>query len=392
MNRSRGLFLLVSLAVLVPVMTTVLWSAGRRSTDGDVDSPYKNLAIFSEVLNLIRSNYVDPTDSGQLMAGAFDGMGDALDPFSTWVPVDQLAVADAANAVGRSRSGLTLLKDQGIAFVLAVEAGSPAAQAGLQAGDIVAEIDGRSTREMPAWALEAQLAGSVGTTLKLRVLRQGDDLKLDLPLADYQPPAPEVVEHEGLPMLRIGSFGPETVAQARALVEGLAAREATQLLVDLRGVAGGSPAAAFGLAALFADGELGQLAGRSDEPRRFNGESAPLWRGEIVVLVDASSQGPAEILAAVLRARAGARLVGVETFGWAGEVEPVELSDGSRLRLTTAFYAPAGGAPISTGLAPDLLVDDFPSHFGDREKPLADRILERGVGLLRGSDAERQAA
>src|SRR5690606_2604012 len=133
--------------------------------------------------------------------------------------------------------------------------------------------------------------------------------------------------------LRIGSFGPETVAQARALVEGLAAREATQLLVDLRGVAGGSPAAAFGLAALFADGELGQLAGRSDEPRRFNGESAPLWRGEIVVLVDASSQGPAEILAAVLRARAGARLVGVETFGWAGEVEPVELSDGSRLRL-----------------------------------------------------------
>lgn len=393
MNRGRGLFLLVSLAVLVPAMTGVLWSAaGRRATDGGDDSLYKNLAIFSEVLNLVGSSYVDETDSGQLLAGALDGLGDALDPFSVWVPAERLAEWDASRAIGRTRSGLTMVRDQGIAFVLAVEAGSPGATAGLLAGDIVAEIDGRSTREMPSWALASRLAGEPGTRLALRVLRQGDDLTVELPLADYAPPLPRLEEVEGLPLLVLPAFAADSAAAVRPLLEGLAARGAGQLLVDLRGVAGGSPAAAFDVAALFASGELGRLSGRGGEARPFAGAAAPLWQGEIVVLVDGSSQGPAEILAAVLRQRAGARLVGIETFGWAGELEAVTLSNGSRLLLTTSFYAAEGGEPITDSLDPDLLVDDLPAHFGDRERPLGERILEQGIGLLRGGAGERRAA
>ena len=168
MNRSRALFLALSLALLVPLVTGVLWSAAdRRSDDEGADSFFKHLAIFSEVLGLVRNNYVDPTDLDRLLAGAMDGSTDALDAFSIYLPAEGVERYTRAIALGSSRSGLIAVRDRGIAFVVAVEAGSPGAAAGFESGDILAKIGGRSTRDMPAWEMETLLAGDGVEKLEL---------------------------------------------------------------------------------------------------------------------------------------------------------------------------------------------------------------------------------
>jgi carboxyl-terminal processing protease len=307
MTRSRVLFLVLSIVVLVPVVTGMLWSqvGERRAGESGGDSLYKYLAIFSEVFGLVRDNYVDQPDTGLLLAGAMDGATDALDPFSAFVPESARADYERVLEVGRSRSGLTIVKDHGIAYALAVEEGSPAETAGIEAGDIVAELDGRSTREMSLGRVQRLLAGDQGTALAAKLLRQGDSHAATLTLAAYPTPEPRLEEVRGVALLRVRSFGPETAARVRGLLEALAARRADKLLVDLRGVAGGAGEAGVEVARLFAQGDLGRLAGRGGEPRTFRGEAPPLWSGAIAVLVDGGTQGAAEVLAAALRERAG---------------------------------------------------------------------------------------
>jgi len=384
MNRSRALFLALSLAVLIPLVSGVLWSATRAGASDDEDSLYKHLAIFSEVLGLVRSSYVDETDLSQLIVGAMDGSTDALDPLSVYLPAEAVAPYARSEAVGTAHSGIYALRSRGIAYVLAVEEGSPAAAAGFEAGDVLAEIAGRSTRDMPAWQLETLLAGSPGTRLEVEILRRGDAERKTLELGTFQAPAPRMETAEEFPMLRVAKLDGASVAAVRPLLEGLAGSAAPKLLVDLRGLSGGSIEAAYAVGGLFAQGALGELRDHERALATFEGKDTPLWRGEIVVLVDGSTLGAAEVLASILRASAGAKLVGVPTFGWAGVRSTVDLDGGAKLLLTTAFFRGPDGKPISEALAPDVLVDELSISFGERELTLRDLILDRGIRVLRG--------
>ncbi len=393
MTRNRVAFLVLSLVLTLPLLGGALWSTVvRNGPDDGGDSLYKYLAMFSEVFGLVRSDYVDPTDAETLLSGAMEGATDALDPFAVFVPREAAATFDKALAVGRSLSGLTVVRDHGVAYVLAVEAGSPGAAAGFESGDILADVDGHETHEMPRWQLEHLLADAPGEELVCKVVRQGDTREIRIGLAAYAPPAPSLEQTGGFPMLRIPSFDAGVAERVRPLAEQLAAQGAPKLLVDLRSIAGGPGRTGYQVAKLFATGDLGTLAARSRTEESFHGDAAPVWKGEIVVLVDGGTQGPAEVLAAALRQRAGARLVGVRTFGYAGERHFVDLDDGARLLLTRAFYTAPDGTALSKGLAPDLLVDDLQRSFGERDKPLSDLILERGIELLEGRGPAVKAA
>jgi carboxyl-terminal processing protease len=341
----------------------------------------------------VRSNYVDPPDSDALLGGALEGVGDALDPFSALVPADAMGDYERAQKLSRARSGLVLVKDHGIVYVVSVDDASPGATAGLRQGDLVADIDGQDTRLAPLWRIEAKLAGEAGQQILLRLLRDGGTIEKKLTLGDYAVAPPTVAEVQGLPMLHLAELGAGTAAAVRDLVAPLAAASRSQLLIDLRGVAGGDAAEAYAIGALFTQGKLGQLDERGKSVRDFTSAAKPVWSGEIVVLVDAATLGPAEILASILHESAKARLVGLKTFGWAGERSFVAVSGGAQLHLTTAFYTGPSGKPISEGLAPDVLVDDLSRSFDEADRPLRDLILDRGIEVLRGDvDSARKAA
>jgi len=394
MNRSRLAFLGISLALLMPLVSGVLWStAASAGAAGSDDSIYKYLSIFSEVFSLVRSNYVDPTDSEQLLAGAIDGTEDALDPFSAVIRAGEMPDYEKSLTDAVPHSGLVLGRDRGVAYVVSVEEGSPAASAGFERGDVLAELGGAETRVMPLWKLERQLAGAPGTKLDFRIVRDGETMEKSLVLGTFTPAAPRLEQAGGFPLLRLPRIVAGTVDQVRPLLAGLASSSSPKLLVDLRGSADGDIEAAYRVGGLFADGELGRLDRRGETVRSFANESAPVWKGEIVALVDGGTLGAAEILAAILRDRAGAKLVGVPTFGWAGERSYFDLSDGAKLHLTSAFYTGPDGQPISKSLEPGDLVDELSRSFGEAEKPLDELILERGIRLLGGEpDETRHAA
>lgn len=377
----RGVFLTLSLLTLLPLAGSVLLGQGRAESSQE-DSLYRYLSVFTEVFGLVRDAYVEETSVDALMRGALDGVTDALDPFATFVPAEATADFAAARAVGAGHSGLIVAKRQGVVFVVSVLPGSPAADAELESGDLISELQGLSTREMPLWRVEVVLAGDPGTEVRMEIFRRGERMERAFTLAEFPAPRP-AIEHAEAPLLRVPRIGPETRDEVAALLRELKAQGAAGLVIDLRGVAGGDPEAAYRLASLYATGELGRLTAGGETVRRFDGSGTPLWSDPVVVLVDGGTADAAEVLAAVLSESAGAELVGMTTFGHAGRRSVVTLSDGSQLVVTSGAYTGPDGKPMHDGLEPDLEVQPGDRSFAEKDLTLDEIILRRGIERLR---------
>lgn len=396
MTRGRTYFFLFSVVIVLALLGANM--LGASAGDDADDSLYKHLSVFTEVLGLIRQAYVDETDVATLMAGALDGTTDALDPMSLFVPAAEVGGYLEARAAGNRFTGLTLLKERGVAYVVAVDPGSPAAEAGVAPSDLVAKIQGRSTRTMPLWEVQEQLVGAAGSRLELELLRLGETLNVSFELAAFDPPPVEFTDSPGtepVGIVRLARFEPATAAGVRRVLERAVEEGRDRLLVDLRGISGGDAEAAYRVAELFVSGELGGLERKGNRLATFTGEAEPVWRGKLVVLISRGSLGAAEILATVLRQGAGAELVGERTFGWAGRQDSADLSSGARLFFTDAFYTGPDGEPIADSLQPDLRVDAATRGFRERDEPVSDLILDKGLERLRelaSEEQERKAA
>ncbi|MGH9465386.1 MAG: S41 family peptidase, partial [Thermoanaerobaculia bacterium] len=219
MSKSRLGFLIVSLACLVPFLAGAL----SRGEETGEDSLYRMLSVFSEVLSLVQRVYVDEVPADGLVAGALDGAADALDPLATFVPPEAVEPYAVVRAIGAERSGLLLAKDRGVAFVAAVAEDGPGAAAGLEAGDVIARVDGTLTRGTPLWRLQQLFAGAAGSRLALEVLSQGRSEEVTLELADYRLALPHLEERPEAPVLHLTRFDELALAEARRLLERLAA-------------------------------------------------------------------------------------------------------------------------------------------------------------------------
>jgi carboxyl-terminal processing protease len=388
MSRSRIVFFLVSSMLVLPMLADTLLRAADRTEKPDEDSFYKYLSVFTEVLGLVRQAYVDAPDMDVLMSGALDGTTDALDPFSLYVPPDQVDTYLAARDSSRRQSGLILLKEHGIVYVVATEKGSPAEQAGVKAGDIVAKVGERTTRTMPLWEIQETLAAKPGTKIALELIRLGEAVQASFDLKAFEPPPVSLTEVEGVPLLRIPSFEKETASQVKAALEGAGSKTRQGLLVDLRGVSSGEPEMAYKTAELFANGDLGVLLRRDKELETFSGSAKPVWQGRLVVLVDRSTLGAGEVLASILRQKVKAELVGERTFGHAGRLGTADLSNGGKLLFTEAFFTGPDKAPLKDALKPDLLVDERSRTYLEKDVPMTELILRRGIHRLLGDEAE----
>ncbi len=386
MTRNRAVFFTLSLVLVLPIATATYLAAASAKKDASEDSLFKYLSVFTEVLGLVRQSYVDHTDLDELMAASLDGATDALDPFSLYVPARSVESYEAVRQVGSRRSGLWLLKQDGVVFAAAVQAGSPAAEAGVKQGDVIGKVDGEATRLMPLWRVQQTLAGAVGNKVELDLLRFGDRIEVTLELAEFASPAPRLREEDGQAVLRISNFDEATVSAVKVALRRAAKEGRSGLLIDLRGVAGGDCVVAYEVAGLFTRGELGKLVHRDKAIETFTAKAKPLWNGRLVILTDRGSVGPAEILAAILRDKLSAELVGRRTFGYAGRMGEEDLASGGRLIFTDAFFTGPDGEPLREGLAPDLRVDDHSRSLAETDAEIDDLILERGLGLLAGEE------
>jgi carboxyl-terminal processing protease len=247
---------------------------------------------------------------------------------------------------------------------------------------------------MPVWEIQAQMARPPGTKVELELVRLGETRQVTLTLGAFavQPVTASVVE--GVVRLQVPTFDSTTAPAVQRLLTEWVPKADGKLLIDLRGVSTGDPESAYETARLFTSGDLGALKRRSEEVKSFTAAGPARFKGRIVILIDRSTLGASEVFATVLRQKEKAELVGERTFGYAGRQRTADLSSGGRLLYTEAFFTGPDKAPLNESLRPDLLVDERSRTFLEKDVPIDELILKRGVRLLLGGEipAEAKAA
>lgn len=360
------------------------------------DTSYGQLAIFNEVVRLVIDAYVEPVNLDRAMAGARLGMSDALDGDSSYLDPEQWKLVQQAPAETDAEIGVVLTRRFAFVMVVAARPGSPAARAGLRAGDLLKSIDERHTRPMPALVAERLLRGAPGSSVKLSVLRAGAE-PFDLTVVRERI-APAAAAGRMLDAatgyVRVSDFTPRSAEDVRAQVESLRRSGAERLVLDLRDAAWGAPADAVKVAELFLQGgPVGKLVGRRQEETLLQADaSRSAWSGPLVALVTNGTAGPGEIVAAALADAGRVKLVGEHTFGRAAVSKTVPLPEGGLVLTVAKYMSPKGTSIHGQGLAPAVPVED---EDGDEEPAEGaarpDRILEKALEVLK-QPAEKAAA
>lgn len=393
MNGKRITFLVVSIALLATLLAGGLFGQGVSR-----DNVYRYLSIFTEVFSLVRSNYVEEVDSDALVSGAFDGVTEAIDEYSYYVPPAKMAAYRDYTTPETTGTGLVVSRRFGYGYVIAPLAGSPAAAAGIEAGDFIERIDGRPTQGMALWEIRSALHGEPGSSVDLVVLKGTMNRRetLEVERRRFTVPDADLKTIDGIGYVKVPFFDDETPAELEAALRKASASGLTKLIVDVRGNADGSiPSAIASADLLLGSGRIARVEGRRIDPRSWAADPAVSWKGELIVLTDASATGGAEVFASAIQQNARGRLVGTRTYGKAIEQKLVRLPSGGALLVTVGEYRAGGGAIAGEGIRPDVVVDLTPLAIrgeaeAAREKP--DLILDEALELLRATGAEKKAA
>jgi carboxyl-terminal processing protease len=388
-NRSRLLFVIGSFAALLSIRAVTSPAVSGR------DSATRALSIFSDIFSLTRSNYVEPTESKTLLEGAYDGMSDALDPFSYYVPASERGAYRAQQAAGAVGPGVVVARRGGFPYVVAPIPGSPAEKAGVKAGDLIDTVDGKPVRNASLWKVKAALEGPENTKVEILVFRGGDERRvtLKIPRARFEPTAVSSRFVGDVAVIKVPSFRKDTAGALRQAVEQAKSKPAQAVIVDLRGAIGGEPSDAAAAAALFTGpGTMAKAVSRKVAIPSLEGSGDRVWTGRTVVLTDDATGGAAEIFAAAVHDRAQAVTVGETTVGMAIVQRAVTTEAGGTLYMTVARYVSPSGTPLAgRGLSPDDRVIVFADQSTGKS-PAGDPILDRGLEVARGAVPRRRAA
>jgi carboxyl-terminal processing protease len=383
-NRSRLLFVVASVAALFSLRAVSNPSNGR-------DPATRALSIFSDVFSLTRQNYVEPTDSKTLLSGAYDGMSDALDPFSYYVTASERAAYRAQEASGSVGPGIVLARRGGFPYIVAPLPGSPAQKAGVHPGDLLDTVDGKPVRNASLWRVKGALDGPEGSHVTVILFRGGDEkrVSLSIPRARFSAPALATRWDKDVAVVTVPAFNHATADGLRRAIEDANRRGTQRMVVDVRGAIGGEISDAVPAASLFAGkGTVAKVVARKVALPPLESTGERLWKGRTVVLTDDSTGGAAEVFAAALHDRADATTVGETTVGMAIVQRQVPTQSGGSLYMTVGRYLSPSGTPLGgKGLAPDDRVIVFPGEPGAK-----DAILERGLEVARGATPARRAA
>ncbi len=356
----RSKFLLVVFSATLALYAVIGgWMSTRAQQQND---PGAQLRIFESVLQHIQQDYVDEPDLNKVRAGALRGLAYGLDPYSTYLTAEQVQGFRAGAESNQVGIGAELSQVASYLYVIAPVKGGPAAQAGILAGDIIEYIDNKATRDISLYDARQLLNGTAGTEVKLRVLRAGTrPLSLSVRRGTVQTPAVETRMESGkIGVIRINSLAEGESSDVKMRVRELQKDGAQKLVLDLRGIAGGTLAEGVKVANLFIrDGALAQTIGRGNKTLKTLGADPKeaIFDGPVAVLIDRSTAGAAEVVASAFIERKRGDVIGEKSFGAGADQQLFTLRGGDGLLLTTVKWASSSGKPfLGVGVAPSVEV------------------------------------
>jgi carboxyl-terminal processing protease len=376
-------------------------SAGREPQPAPLPPGPTALSLLEEVARHVRSEYVDGVTGDQLDVAAAEGMIASLDPHSAFLDAAEYEAMRVSTTGHYSGVGLEVAEQDGKVVVVTPIEGSPADRAGVRAGDVLLEIDGRALEAARLEDAIGRMRGFVGSTVRIVVSRAGEPepLQFELERSDVHV---RTVRAELLPgsfgYVRISHFNDATPRHlGRQLSQLQVAAPLAGLVLDLRGNPGGVLESAVGVADSFLEaGVIVRAEGRTADSRfEMRATGGDLLRdAPLVVLVDGGSASGAEIVAGALRDHGRATLMGERTFGKGSVQTVMPLRNGQALKLTTSrYYTPSGASIHDRGIEPDVSLSVAPVAASAASRAAAaDPAVQAALQYLRDRSLGTQVA
>lgn len=338
-----------------------------RGAAGAETLPLQDLQTFVEILNRVKTEYVEEVDDKTLLENAVRGMLTGLDPHSAFLNADEFKDMGIATSGKFGGLGIEVQMHNGFVRVVSPIDDTPAARAGVQPGDLIVKIDDKPVKGMELSEAVDLMRGEPGTQIKLVIARENVPQPVNIELTRDIIKVTSVRGRLLAPELgyvRISSFTTETGRSLDATLATLA-KEAKGgrlrgLVLDLRNNPGGVLDAAVRVSDAFLDkGPVVSIRGRDpDSGREFGAEPGDALDGApIVVMINAGSASASEIVAGALQDQRRAIIVGTKSFGKGSVQTIMPLTDASAIKLTTArYYTPSGRSIQADGIEPDVTI------------------------------------
>jgi carboxyl-terminal processing protease len=390
-----GIWTLLLLALLVAGSTIVSLAHTNSATSSEV---YRQLQLFGEVLERVRSDYVEKPNDSKLIEAAINGMLTSLDPHSYYLNPRDLREMQAQTSGKFGGLGLEVTMQDGVIKVVSPIDGTPAARAGLQSDDVITSLDKKPIGGLTLQEAVDKMRGPPRAPITLTIVRKGVDHPIDVKLVrsvihvipvKYQ-------ADDDVGYIYITSFNEQTTADLQKAIKGLKSQIGPKLkgyIIDLRNDPGGLLDQAIGVADAFLDqGTIVITKGR-EEMQRSDASPGDITDGKkLVVLINGGSASAAEIVAGALQDHHRATLVGTRSFGKGSVQTIIPLGSNGALMLTTArYYTPSGRSIQAKGIEPDVVVEEeLPEDMNKAPENMEGEANLRGHLRSEGNNSQEE--
>lgn len=383
-----GLFRTATLLIVfilgVGVGNSALLGNFKRSSTQNASLPDNlDYASVEAIYDQLRQSYDGDLQQDALLDGLKQGLAKATgDPYTEYFNAKDAKEFDDELNGSFTGIGAELGKDaSGTIQVISPIPGFPAEKAGLKAKDLIIEVDATSTTGFSISEAVSKIRGEANTTVKLKVVRDGEELNFEIKRAQITVPS---VKSEILPgnigLLTISRFGPDTAQLARDAATSFKQTGVKGVILDLRSNPGGYLDKSVSVSSLWLDKSQKVLLEKQDGQvvKTFYASGNPVLKGiKTVVLINEGSASASEITAGALKDNNAATLIGSKSYGKGSVQQPIDLAGGAIIKITTAhWFTPSGKGIDRSGLEPDQKVERSDDDFKNNRDPQKDAAIQ----------------
>ena len=390
----------VALGAIVAVTATQTHFLSGSEAEAASADTYRELNLFGDVFERIRADYVESPDEAKLIESAINGMLAGLDPHSSYLNEKNFKDMQVQTSGKFGGLGIEVTMEDGMVKVVSPIDETPAAKAGILAGDLIVALDGEAVEGLSLNDAVEKMRGAINTPIILTIKRDKVDKPFDVKLVreEITIQAVRSREEDNVGYVRITSFNEQTFDGLKEAMDKLQASigrdKIKGYVIDLRNNPGGLLDQAIAVSDAFLDrGEVVSTRGRhADETQRYNAHSGDLAAGKpVIVLVNGGSASASEIVAGALQDHRRATIVGTRSFGKGSVQTIIPLGSNGALRLTTArYFTPSGHSIQAKGIDPDIeVIQELPPDLAKE----VGNVEPRGEASLKGHlEGEDKAA
>ena len=371
-------------------ITIIFLNITNKVYSQNVDKLYEKIDLFSEVLEKIQNEYVEEIDQAEAMDSAINGLLQSLDPYSAYMNPKIFEESQSETSGEFGGLGIEVTMESGVVKVISPIDDTPAARAGVKAGDYIVKINNEQVRGKTLMEAVNLMRGPVGSSIEITVrrknLKKAKIFKITREIIEIKSVVSKLVDNK-VAYIRLGAFNENSSSQLKKEISKIEKnKKLIGYILDLRNNPGGLLSQAITISDFFLDdGEIVSTKGRKNrENRKFFAKRGDKIKGKpLIVLINNGSASASEIVAGALQDQKRAVLLGETTFGKGSVQSIIPLRNRGAIRLTVSkYYLPSGKSISEVGVVPDIKVEEEGEEFFINT--ITDNQLNYAVKLFSG--------